>query len=224
VSYQNVSSTEFFRAALKDDAASQGACDWPAGFRVFKRLFDVFFAVSALPIMAVVSVVLLALNPFFNPGPVFFRQDRMGQGGVPFRVWKFRTMTECDLSDRGHDDGVEVHRITSLGQVLRRTRLDELPNFINVLRGEMSVIGPRPDMIDHAIAYARTVPRYGDRFRVKPGITGLAQIRHGYVESVDGVLRKARNDHIYIERASVGMELMIVVQTIRVMINGFGAR
>jgi lipopolysaccharide/colanic/teichoic acid biosynthesis glycosyltransferase len=224
LSYQEIRSTEFPFAPDLEDFSATSDCGWSPNFRIFKRLFDIYLAIVALPILAVVSVALLVLNPFFNRGPVFFRQDRMGHCGVPFRVWKFRTMTECDVSDRGHDDGVEVHRITPLGQLLRRTRLDELPNFINVLRGEMSVIGPRPDMIDHAIAYARTVPRYGDRFRVKPGITGLAQIRHGYVESVDGVLRKARNDHIYIERASLGMELMIVVQTIRVMINGFGAR
>lgn len=177
-----------------------------------------------MPSIALLSVVLLVLNPFLNPGPLFFRQERMGQGGVPFRVWKFRTMICAQGNVRGHDDGVEEDRITGLGRILRVTRLDEVPNFLNVLAGDMSVIGPRPDMIEHAIVFSEKIPRYRGRFRVKPGITGLSQVRLGYIETIDGVPRKARNDHIYIERANLGMEFMIVLKTIKVMFTGFGAR
>ena len=166
----------------------------------------------------------MVFNPLFNRGPLFFRQERLGLGMQPFKMWKFRTMTIDAVSVRGHDDGVEQHRVTRLGRILRKLRLDEVPNFINVMIGEMSVIGPRPDMADHARAYTLTVPRYRERFRVKPGITGLAQVRHGYAENTDAVLRKARNDQIYIDRANVSLDLNIVWQTVKVMRSGFGAR
>lgn len=197
---------------------------WPVRVRIVKRIVDIHFALVALPTLAVTMIALLVLNPFFNPGPLFFRQERMGQGGVPFRVWKFRTMAPCDTSKRGHDDPLEEHRISRLGAILRKTRIDELPNFINVLRGEMSLIGPRPDMVEHAIAYSATIPRYRERFRVKPGITGLAQIRYGYADHERAVRRKAQNDFIYIDRYSLGLDLHIILRTIAVMATGFGAK
>jgi lipopolysaccharide/colanic/teichoic acid biosynthesis glycosyltransferase len=198
--------------------------EWPLRVRMFKRIVDINFAIAALPIMALVAVALFFLNPIFNPGPVFFRQERMGQGGVPFRIWKFRTMAPCTKSRRGHDDPVEDHRIDRLGAILRKSRIDELPNFINVLRSEMSLIGPRPDMVEHALAYSATIPRYHERFRVKPGITGLAQVRFGYADHERAVRRKAQNDYIYVERYSFGMDLHIIRRTIAVMATGFGAK
>jgi lipopolysaccharide/colanic/teichoic acid biosynthesis glycosyltransferase len=198
--------------------------EWPLRVRIYKRIVDIHFALAALPLMAVLAVVLFVVNPFLNPGPVFFRQDRMGQGGVPFRIWKFRTMAPCTKSVRGHDDPVEDHRINRLGEILRKSRLDELPNFINVLKGEMSLIGPRPDMVEHALAYSATIPRYQERFRVKPGITGLAQVRYGYADHERAVRRKAQNDYIYVERYTFGMDLHIIRRTIAVMATGFGAK
>jgi lipopolysaccharide/colanic/teichoic acid biosynthesis glycosyltransferase len=224
LSFQNLDLSDFSRAKARRRQADEDPLHWPRRFRVFKRACDIHFSIAAMPLLAVMSVVLLALNPFLNPGPLFFRQERMGQGGVPFRVWKFRTMAPCEHRVRSHDEGLEEERITRLGRVLRQSRLDELPNFINVLLGDMSMIGPRPDMVDHALAYSITVPRYRDRFRVRPGITGLAQVRHGYADSVGAVLRKARNDHIYIERANAMMDLKIIVRTVHVMLTGFGAR
>lgn len=224
MSFQNLDLSDFSRAKARRRPAQEGPLHWSRRFRVFKRACDIHFAIAALPLMAILSVVLLALNPFLNPGPLFFRQERMGQGGVPFRMWKFRTMTPDAACARAHDEGLEDERITRLGRVLRQSRLDELPNFINVLLGEMSMIGPRPDMVDHALAYSVTVPRYRDRFRVKPGITGLAQVRHGYVDTIGAVVRKARNDHIYIERADAMLDLKIIVRTVQVMLSGFGAR
>lgn len=198
---------------------------WPQHFRVFKRTCDIYFGIVAAPLVVAIGLLLLLLNPFLNPGPLLFRQERMGRGGVPFVIWKFRTMVpDEESSDRTHDEGVEVHRITRLGSVLRKYRIDELPNFFNVLKGDMSVIGPRPDMIDHALVYAGTIPRYRERFAVRPGITGLAQVRQGYADQEDAVRRKARNDWIYIERGSVSLDLRIMVWTVAVMVTGFGAR
>jgi lipopolysaccharide/colanic/teichoic acid biosynthesis glycosyltransferase len=213
-----------FEGAKFADADARLAPKWPLRVRIFKRIVDIHFALVGLPLTAVVAVALFVLNPFFNPGPVFFRQDRMGQGGEAFRIWKFRTMAPCNVSKRDHDDPLEEHRINRLGAFLRKSRLDELPNFINVLRGEMSLIGPRPDMVEHALAYSVTIPHYRERFRVKPGITGLAQIRYGYADHERAVRRKAANDLIYVERYTFRMDLHIIRRTIAVMMTGFGAR
>lgn len=197
---------------------------WSLRFRVFKRACDVGFALLAMPIVALMGAALLILNPFLNPGPLFFRQDRMGLGGQSFRIWKFRTMTECTVSRRGHHDPVEDHRITPLGGLLRRLRIDELPNFLNVLLGDMSLVGPRPDDLEHAKKYTETIPYYSERTRVKPGITGVAQVRMGYAADEGEVRRKARYDRMYVRRSCGRLDLSVIAQTFAVMVTGFGAR
>ena len=191
---------------------------------IFKTIFDKGSAVIVLPLVALIALLLLALNPFFNPGPLFYRQNRMGLGGRRFRMWKFRTMTQNTGGVRDHDAPLEEERITPLGRFLRRSRIDELPNFINVLRGDMSVIGPRPDAWEHAIVHIGTIPRYGHRFRVRPGITGLAQIRGGYADSKRAIERKARLDLFYVRNARTGLDLYVALCTVRVIVTGFGAR
>lgn len=170
------------------------------------------------------AFILLIANVFFNPGPLFYRQERMGLAGRKFVMWKFRTMRADGDQKRGHLDALELHRITPLGRYLRRSRLDELPNFINVLSGDMSVVGPRPDIWSHAVAQIEVVPHYRDRFDVRPGITGLAQVRLGYADSEDKVRKKARWDRVYVTRSRLGMEVYVILQTIRVMVTGFGAK
>lgn len=193
-------------------------------FRLFKRSVDLAFSVAALPVIGSTALALLCLNPVLNPGPLFFRQQRMGLHGKPFVVWKFRTMLPCPVGLRAHDAPVEEDRITPLGAVLRRYRIDELPNFLNVLRGEMSLVGPRPDAWEHAIEFNDTIPRYRERFRVRPGITGFAQVRVGYAESLDIVRRKARYDQLYVRTARSKTDLYILGQTVRVVLTGFGAK
>jgi lipopolysaccharide/colanic/teichoic acid biosynthesis glycosyltransferase len=193
-------------------------------YRSFKKTVDVGCAVLALPMIGTMALVLVCANPVLNPGPVFFRQTRMGLHGRPFQIWKFRTMTPCPVGLRAHDAPVEEHRITSLGAVLRRYRIDEVPNFFNVLRGEMSVVGPRPDAYEHALVFGETIPRYRERFRVRPGITGIAQVRLGYVETPDFVKRKARYDQLYVKTARSRTDLYILWQTVRVVLTGFGAK
>lgn len=222
----SIGSTQSVRAAPSETASCHPypIARWSWKFRVFKRGCDVFFAVLALPLLAAMTVVLYILNPFFNPGPLFFRQERMGLSGRSFRIWKYRTMTECHVTIRGHHDPVEEYRITPLGRVLRRLRIDELPNFLNVLQGEMSVVGPRPDDIEHAKLYVETIPYYRERTRVKPGITGLAQVRMGYAADESEVRRKARYDRLYVRRSCGRLELSVIAATFGVMITGFGAR
>lgn len=212
------------RADLSGTFAEPAVGNGSLGFRVFKRMVDVCLALQALPVIAGVALVLVMVNPFFNPGPVFFRQDRMGRNGRPFKVIKFRSMKPSQSNLRGHDEPLEIDRITPLGAIMRRYRIDELPNFLNVMKGEMSVVGPRPDAFDHARIYAARIPRYGVRYRARPGITGLAQVRGGYADCTRSVLRKAHYDYFYIRRPSIRLELYIIGETFRVIANGFGAK
>ena len=193
-------------------------------FTFSKLAFDKIVAALCLPLIALVALVLLIVNPIYNPGPLFFRQKRMGRNGTSFQMIKFRTMLPATCVTRSHNDGVEVARITRLGAILRKFRIDELPNMLNVLFHEMSIIGPRPDAWDHAVAFLREIPVYKDRFSVLPGITGLAQVRQGYAEGVDQTVEKARLDRVYIRKQGFLSEISIIVGTFRVILSGFGAR
>ncbi|MDH3666316.1 MAG: sugar transferase [Paracoccaceae bacterium] len=193
-------------------------------FRVLKRWFDIVITLCALPFVGAIAAILLLLNPLWNPGPLLFLQTRMGRDCKPFRAVKFRTMRPAERIRRGPDDPLEADRITPLGHVLRRSRFDELPQFLNVLAGEMSVIGPRPDFWNHAKHYLRTVPGYRQRHTVRPGITGLAQVDGGYAEGVDATLEKTRLDLRYLRAGSFAMETYILSRTVVVLLTGFGAR
>ena len=191
-----------------------------------KRAFDLVVATLGLVAVSICAAALLILNPYLNPGPLFFRQRRMGKDGKSFWMWKFRTMSVCanGTSVRPILTPLEVDRITPFAQLLRKYRIDELPNFINVFRGEMSVIGPRPDAWEHSKVFSGSVPNYKERFRVRPGITGLAQVRGGYAECSDAVRRKARFDCLYVKARSWKMEIFVLWQTALVIATGFGAK
>lgn len=194
-------------------------------FRVSKRSLDILSALAGLICAAVAAVFLLVLNPFFNPGPLLFKQQRMGMWGRPFVMWKFRSMTGCTgAAERDPTDPLETERITPLGHFIRRTRIDELPNFWSVLTGDMALVGPRPDVWGHAVWFTANIPYYKYRVRVRPGITGLAQIRGGYADEVITINRKARYDYHYIRHGSAMMDVYIILRTVSVMIFGTGAK
>jgi lipopolysaccharide/colanic/teichoic acid biosynthesis glycosyltransferase len=197
---------------------------WTFRYRAFKRLVDIAFSLAVLPYLVVLAIGLWIVNPFLNPGPVFYRQSRMGMGGTPFMLWKFRTMVPNGGEVRAYDAPVEHDRITRLGHFMRMARLDEIPNALNILSGEMTLIGPRPDAWDHAIKYIEIVPYYCDRLRVKPGITGLAQVRSGYADCPGAVHRKARLDRYYVRKSRIKLDLLIMRATFRVMLTGWGAK
>lgn len=201
------------------DRRGGGALFWRA-----KRVFDLVAVIALAPMIGVIALALLAANPVANRGPLFFTQTRMGRGCRPITVWKFRTMLPAPAVTRGHDDPVETDRITRLGGFLRRTRLDELPQFWNVFCGEMSLIGPRPDFYEHAKVFAATVPGYRARHAVRPGISGLAQVRMGYAEGAEQTRIKTRTDLAYIRSAGWRVEAYILRRTLKVMATGFGAR
>lgn len=193
---------------------------WP--YRRAKRALDLLVA-ALLLLPAFLLTALLLLNPGFNRGPLFFRQARMGLGCRPFQAWKFRTMAECQGPGRGAFDPLELHRITPLGGLLRRSRLDELPQVLNVLRGEMSLIGPRPDYWDHALHYLDAVPGYRERHAVRPGISGYAQTELGYAEGLDGVHAKVEADLLYVRHASLRLDLWIAWRTLAVVLGRQGS-
>ena len=212
------------RARHSYDMTARRPAHWSRRFRFYKTVFDMALGLLAMPVILSFAFMLFLLNPWLNPGPVFFRQERLGRYRAPFTMYKFRTMTDAPEEARGVHDGLEEHRITPLGRFLRRTRLDELPNFFNVLRGEMSVIGPRPDARAHAEQYLLRIPHYGYRYLVKPGITGLAQIETGYAEGVEATARKAHYDQLYVETSCGRLDVYIAWRTVRVMLTGFGAK
>jgi lipopolysaccharide/colanic/teichoic acid biosynthesis glycosyltransferase len=191
-------------------------------FWINKRLFDIIVCLILLPLLFVISIVLLFLNPFFNIGRLVFIQERMGKNCAAFHAIKFRTMLPTEEITRKYDEPIELDRITSLGKILRRMRIDELPQIINVLKGEMSLIGPRPDYYVHALEYLKNVEGYCDRHTIRPGITGLSQVRLGYVENLDTISKKVSIDNYYIQNVGYVNELKIIFSTILVILRGIG--
>ncbi|MGM0583318.1 MAG: sugar transferase [Pseudomonadota bacterium] len=193
-------------------------------FGLAKRVFDIGMSVASLPFLLVIGAGLALINPFLNPGPLLFFQTRMGKDCRPFTAVKFRTMQPEGEGKRGHDDPLETDRIPPIGRFLRRSRIDETPQVWNVLRGEMSLIGPRPDIYEHGLAFLDTVPGYRERHAVRPGISGLAQVRMGYAEGTEMTTRKTRQDLIYIRRMGWRLEAYVFLRTLKVLSNGFGAQ
>lgn len=182
-----------------------------------KRFFDIGLSILLLPLFAIVAIALVVLNPFFNRGPLMYYQRRMGLGGQPFQARKFRTMMPAKAIVRGAYDGLEEDRIAHMGRILRKARIDELPQIINVLRGEMSLIGPRPDLYEHACIYMKTVSGYSARHQIMPGISGYAQTQVGYVDGEEGVQRKVAADLYYIGHANLRLDLWILWRTLCVI-------
>jgi exopolysaccharide biosynthesis polyprenyl glycosylphosphotransferase len=183
-----------------------------------KRALDLLFSGFGLVVLAPLLLVIALLIRFDSAGPALFRQTRKGLNGKPFRIYKFRTM-------RVQEDGPVVRqatrndtRVTRLGRWLRRTSIDELPQLINVLRGEMSLVGPRPHALAHDDYYAQEIPTYTARFAVRPGITGLAQVNgaRGETPRIPDMEHRVALDLVYIQNASVWLDLKILVRTVLV--------
>ena len=191
-------------------------------FWISKRLFDVIISLLLLPLLFIISIFLLFLNPLYNSGRLVFIQKRMGKNCKAFFAIKFRTMSPIEEITRKYDEPIELDRITPLGRILRRMRIDELPQILNVLRGDMSLIGPRPDYYVHALEYLKKVEGYSDRHTIRPGITGLSQVRLGYVESLETISKKVSIDNYYIQNVGYIIELKIIFSTIFVIFRGIG--
>jgi sugar transferase (PEP-CTERM system associated) len=193
--------------------------------RMYKRAFDIgtvlIGLVLSLPFLPFIAVAI-ALD---SEGPIFFRQTRVGEGEQPFELIKFRTMRKDAENGTGavwaqKDDA----RVTRVGKFLRKARLDEFPQLWNVLRGDMSLIGPRPERPEFVNKLKMIIPYYSERHVVKPGITGWAQIKYPYGASVLDAIEKLQFDLFYIKNMTPLLDLLIVVETIKVMLFGRGGR
>jgi len=177
----------------------------------YSRCLDLAVCLGLLVPFAAVAVSLVILNPWFNPGPLFFRQPRVGQGEHIFWIWKFRTMKGADQP--GQFAPHQTDRIPPIGQFLRRFHLDEVPQLINVLRAEMGVVGPRPEQhcVYENLAYK--IPCYRARMIYKPGLTAPSQIKYGYATTRIDHVRRTRSDLSYFAQATLISDLGVILQT-----------
>lgn len=189
-----------------------------------KRAFDLIFSTLVMIFGAPIFVLLMGLVAISSPGPVFFLQERSGRWGKIFKVIKFRTMyQDADKFGLKHSQGDHDPRITPLGRLLRRTRLDELPQFLNVFKGDMSIVGPRPLFRYDVDMLMQEVPQeFMTLLTVKPGITSIGQIKVGYASNIDENLERLRYDLNYLTKYSMVTDVMLIVQTIQVMLMGRG--
>jgi len=195
------------------------------GYFHLKGLIDFVFAMILLPIvLPVMGVIALAIT-FDSKGPILFRQERVGHAGSNIIVYKFRTMHQLGARGRDRDElMMDEDRITRVGRFLRRHRLDELPQIFNILKWQMSWIGPRPEAELLSVWYADEIPFYRYRHVVKPGISGWAQVNQGHVAGVDDVYVKLQYDFYYVKYFSPWLDLLIFLRTIKTMLTGFGSR
>ncbi|MDB5679106.1 MAG: sugar transferase [Sphingomonas bacterium] len=196
-------------------------------YRKMKRGFDLILTLAMLPVLIVPMILVAIAIRLDSPGPAFFRQERMGYRGKPFHVWKFRTMTVDPSTEDGRDGYITIEqdqRITRLGRLLRRTRFDELPQMINILLGEMSWIGPRPEAVALSSWYEQEIPFYSYRHIVRPGISGWAQVNQGHVADLASVHSKLNYDFYYIKNFSGWLDLLILLRTVGTVVSGFGAK
>jgi exopolysaccharide biosynthesis polyprenyl glycosylphosphotransferase len=193
-------------------------------YRVGKRLTDLGFGVAALIAVGLLTPPVALVNALTSPGPLFYRQARVGRGGRIFSMLKFRSMVpDAEASSGAIWAAKRDPRVTPVGRFLRRLRLDELPQAVNVLRGEMSLIGPRPERPEFVSHLAETVPFYRLRHTVRPGITGWAQVCYRYGNSEEDAVIKLEYDLYYIKHASLWLDLRIALLTVPVMLTGRGS-
>lgn len=195
-----------------------------------KRVFDVVLCLLIIPILAIPLAIVAILIKLDSVGPIIFTQDRVGYRGQVFQVMKFRTMhvASAEMSDGDPLTLAKTQnndrRITRVGKFLRRSRIDELPQMINILLGEMSWIGPRPEAVPLSEWYNEEIPFYSYRHIIRPGITGWAQVNQGHVTDISDVDEKLQYDFFYIKNFSYWIDLYILFRTIGIVLTGFGSK
>ncbi|MCP1636531.1 exopolysaccharide biosynthesis polyprenyl glycosylphosphotransferase [Kerstersia gyiorum] len=192
-------------------------------YTIIKWLMDIVLVLLFLPLALLIGLITAILIRLESPGPVIYTQTRIGQGCKPFTIYKFRSM-RFDRDAPEQFAGEEDPRITRVGRVIRKLRIDELPQFLNILKGDMSLIGPRPEQPSFVQEYDCQIPFYNYRHIVKPGITGWAQVRQGYTASTDETQVKIEHDFYYIKHCSIALDAIIIILTVKIMLTGFGAR
>lgn len=195
----------------------------PVVYGLIKRVGEITLIVVSAPLMIVLWMIIALAIKLDSPGPILFSQERVGHNGVAFTMLKFRSMFVTSPESPRFTERNDK-RITRVGWVLRRLRLDELPQLWNVILGDMSVIGPRPEQIALAANFERLIPFYGFRHTIRPGITGWAQVMFGYAVSDEQTRAKLELDFFYIKHLSAWLDLVVLVKTIRTIILASGAR
>jgi putative colanic acid biosynthesis UDP-glucose lipid carrier transferase len=200
-----------FAKVPKDKAASS----------ILKRFVDFFIALTLLLLFLPAFALIALMIKVESPGSIIFRQRRTGLNGKIFTIFKFRTMRVVEDDHRVEAAQRRDPRITWVGEMLRKTSLDEMPQLLNVLKGDMSMIGPRPHALAHDLAYGRMIPDYHLRFRVRPGITGLAQVRglRGGIETLADMESRVAADNEYIEQWNGFSDFVILFRTIPAMLT-----
>jgi exopolysaccharide biosynthesis polyprenyl glycosylphosphotransferase len=222
---------EFYERAtgtMAIEAITPGSLILAKGFRnhgaaeTVARIVSVAAAVGGLIVLSPVFVLIALAVKLDSRGPILFMQDRAGRNGAPFKLLKFRTMHPADVhpSEWVQDNR---DRITRVGAWLRRFRLDELPQLVNMLRGEMNLVGPRPHPMVNQRIFMERIAYYGLRSTVRPGITGWAQVRHGYANNIEEETRKMRYDLYYIKNRSLRLDTRILLETIAIILFGQGS-
>jgi sugar transferase (PEP-CTERM system associated) len=193
--------------------------------RFIKRGVDLIISLTMLILFSPLIILTVILIKIDSTGPVLFSQERIGKNKTPYMVYKFRSMVENAERLSGPVWALDNDkRITRVGRVIRKLRIDEIPQLWNVLKGDMSFVGPRPERGFFVKKLEEVIPYYGERFSVKPGVTGWAQVCYGYGASVDDAVEKVNYDLFYIKNMSVFMDLMIIMRTIKIVLFGKGAR
>ena len=225
---------ENFTGKLAIEALTPSFLIYSGAFRksrlvvAFRRVSSLVLAALGLLLTAPLMLVIAVAIKLESTGPVFFLDERAGRGGRPFRLIKFRTMLDQSPADSERAQSVwqrdDSARITRVGRWVRRLRLDEVPQFWNILKGDMDLVGPRPEIVRNVKAMAEQIPYYSLRLVVRPGLTGWAQVRYGYSVSLEQVTEKMRHDLFYIKHMSPALDLRILVDTVKIVLFGRGAR
>jgi lipopolysaccharide/colanic/teichoic acid biosynthesis glycosyltransferase len=194
----------------------------PAWQQNVKQLMDIVISILALVILLPLSLALIIGVLFSSSGPILYKQDRIGRFGREFQIFKFRSMYH-----NAEENGPELSskhdpRVTRFGQMMRKHRLDEIPNFLNVLRGEMALVGPRPEREYFIDKIIKTAPHYTHLQKVKPGITSWGQVKYGYAENVQEMIKRLRYDILYIENRSLFVDVKILFYTVITIVKGRG--
>jgi lipopolysaccharide/colanic/teichoic acid biosynthesis glycosyltransferase len=187
-----------------------------------KQVFDILFAVISLLLLCPLLILLSLTIWISGKGPVIYSQDRIGKNGKPFLIYKFRSMVYDAEKGIPRLAGENGEKVTRIGSVIRKYRIDEIPNLINVLKGEMSVVGPRPERRFFIDQIVRVAPEFTELQSVKPGVTSLGQVKYGYASTVDEMIERLAYDLHYMKHRSLWLDLKIVLLTVGTVLRGRG--
>ncbi|MDX1449723.1 MAG: sugar transferase, partial [Acidimicrobiia bacterium] len=193
-------------------------------FQAAKRGVDVLLTVITAPLAVVLGLIVWVAIRLDSKGPAIFRQRRVGREGKHFTLYKFRTMVEGADAEGARFAVVGDDRLTRVGKVLRKVRMDELPQLFNVLKGDLSLVGPRPEQPEFVAEFSRSIPFYDHRHLVRPGLTGWAQVNYGYADDMADTIEKLTFDLYYVKHMSPWLDLNILGRSIWTVLSGFGAQ